>query len=168
MKILFAAAAAALCLTRPAVAQEGTPQASRQIGEWRATRVVGANGRAVRCDGERSSPAGLIRFSAIPAREGGYTYRFTFSGAPGQIDGLGASFPVRYWVDDEATGKDTTATVGPAGYASFTEGNDEPGSTDALRNGRTFFIRAGQIQLNYPLRGSLPLFNFLHECADKP
>lgn len=153
----------------PALAQDGLAQAPRQIGPWQHIRYVGPNGRAVRCDGERAFPSGgFLRFSAIPARAGGYTYRVTFSGAQGQLERLGASFPVTYWVDDEAGATQATATAGPTGFASFTEGNDEPGSSDAWRNGRNFSIRAGGQVLTYSLQGSNPLFRALHDCADKP
>lgn len=166
---LLSAAALLTILPQLAFAQAEVAQSRRQIGGWEFARYVGAAGRAVRCDGERGFPSGsFLRFSAIPARAGGYTFRVTFGGTPGQLERLGASFPISYWVDDEAAATQATATAAPPGFASFTEGNDEPGSSDAWRNGRTFFIRANGQVLSYSLQGSNPLFRALHDCADKP
>jgi hypothetical protein len=170
MKSMFLAALGMIGLAHSALAQNEVVQSHRQIGGWEFMRYVGPGGnRAVRCDGERNFPSGnFLRFSAIPAREGGYTFRVTFSGPQVRLESLGASFPIAYWVDDESLAKPTTATAGPAGVASFTEGNDEPGSQDAWSNGRNFNIRVGGNVLSFPLQGTNAVFRALHTCADSP
>jgi hypothetical protein len=176
--LALAAAAASLlpqlALARPAQPGAGLPvipvQAApaaparewqRSVGEWTVTRYRDARTRRVAsCDVERSLPDGsLLRLVAVPDR--GLT--FVFSSADGALEALGARFPVRYWFDDQ-TDPVTETAAQQSGFARFSEPDNEPGSSDALANGRVLFIEAGRTRLRFPLDRSNAAFRLQTDC----
>lgn len=138
-------------------------QWERRVGDWTVARYQDAGARRlVRCELERSFPDGrILRIGAMT----GMGLRIGFASGNDALDRLGASFAIRYWVDDEAMARTATATIGPPGFARFSEADGEPGSEDGLANGRVFFIRAGNTLLRFPLDRSNAAFRQLFGCS---
>jgi len=96
----------------------------------------------------------------------GKDFSIDFSGAG--TSALGKSFPVKYWVDDPQAARIATAHLVDADgldTARITEPRGEPGSEDALANGKRLIITSGKEMWEYALAGSKPAMEDLFNCA---
>lgn len=138
-------------------------QWDRRIGDWIVARYQDAgDGRLVRCELERTYPdSSVLRIEAAPGRP----LAIGFATAGTSLDRLGARFEVRYWVDDENGTQIATATAIPPRSARFVEEGTDTGSLEGLAAGRGFSIIAGELSLQFSLRGSSAAIRALGDCA---